>query len=257
MSRLLHKCCLVTGAATGIGLATARRLAEEGAKVLMSDIDAAPGEARANELTQAGLTLRFFRHDVTRPDDWQAAIKAAIDWGGALDVLVNNAGIAIPGDIESLSAADWRRTQDINVDGVFHGVRLGIAAMKASGGSIINLASIEGFIGEPLAAAYNASKGAVRILSKSAAVHCARSGYKIRVNCVCPGFVETPLIMNAVSSLSAEAARAFQGKVLSRTPMGRLAQPIEIANMILFLASDEASYVTGADMLVDGGLTAC
>lgn len=257
MSRLINKTCLVTGAASGIGLATARRLAEEGGKVLMTDINAALGEVTANELTRAGLTVRFFRHDVTQPDDWQAAIKAAVDFGGTLDVLVNNAGIAIPDDIESVSAADWRRTQDINVDGVFHGMQLGIAAMKANGGSIINLASIEGFIGEPLAAAYNASKGAVRILAKSAAVHCARSGYKIRINCVCPGFVETPLIMNAVSTMSAEVAQAFQSKVLSRTPMGRPAQPIEIANMILFLASDEASYITGADMLVDGGLTAC
>jgi len=257
MSRLNNKTCLVTGAASGIGLSTARRMAEEGGKVLMTDINAAQGEAAAAELTQAGLNVRFIRHDVTQRADWQAAIKAAIAFGGSLEVLVNNAGIAIPADIESMTVADWRRTQDINTDGVMHGMQLGIAAMKAQGGSIVNLASIEGFIGEPLAAAYNASKGAVRILSKSAAVHCARAGYKVRINCVCPGFVETPLVLNAVSSMPVETAKAFQVKVLARTPMGRLAQPVEIANVVLFLASDEASYITGADMLVDGGLTAC
>jgi NAD(P)-dependent dehydrogenase (short-subunit alcohol dehydrogenase family) len=257
MKRVENKVCLVTGAANGIGFATARRLAEEGGKVLMTDINAAQGKAAAAELTKLGLTVRFFQHDVTQRDQWEAAVAEAIAFGGGLDVIVNNAGIVIPGSIETLTAEQWRRTQDINTDGVFHGIQLGVAAMKATGGSIINLASIEGFIGEPLAAAYNASKGAVRILAKSAAVHCARSGYPVRINCVCPGFVETPLVMNAMASMPPEMAIAFQNKVLARTPMGRLAQPVEIANMILFLASDEASYITGADMLVDGGLTAC
>lgn len=257
MNRVQDKVCLVTGAANGIGLATARRLAEEGGKVLMTDINPTQGEIAASELSKAGLTVRFFEHDVTKRDQWEAAIAAAIAFGGGLHVIVNNAGIVIPGSIETVTPEQWRRTQDINTDGVFHGIQLGVAAMKETGGSIINLASIEGLIGEPLAAAYNASKGAVRILAKSAAVHCARSGYPVRINCVCPGFVETPLVINAMASMPPEMAKAFQDKVLARTPMGRLARPVEIANMILFLASEEASYITGADMLVDGGLTAC
>jgi NAD(P)-dependent dehydrogenase (short-subunit alcohol dehydrogenase family) len=257
MKRLNGKIALVTGAANGIGLATVRRLAEEGAQVLMTDIDARQGALEAANLSAAGLSVRFFRHDVTRRDEWDAAIDAVIEWGGRLDVLVNNAGIALLGSIEDCTPEQWQRTQAINVDGVFHGMQTGIAAMKTTGGgSIINLASIEGFLGEPMVAAYNASKGAVRILSKSAASHCARAGYNIRINCVCPGFVETPLVMNAMAAMPPEMAQAQQNKVLTRTPMGRMAQPVEIANMILFLASDEASYVTGADMLVDGGLTA-
>ena len=257
LSRLSGKTALVTGAANGIGLATVQRLAEEGAKVLMTDIDAKQGMAEAANLTDAGLSVRFFHHDVTKRSEWEAAIAAAIELGGALNVLVNNAGIGLIGSIEDCTLEQWQRTQSINVDGVFHGLQVGIAAMKASGGgSIINLASIEGFLGEPMVAAYNASKGAVRILSKSAAGHCARAGYQIRINCVCPGFVETPMVMAGLANLPPEAAQAFQNKVLTRTPMGRMAQAREIANMILFLASDEASYVTGADMLVDGGLTA-
>lgn len=257
MNRLANITALVTGAATGIGFATARRLAEEGAKVLMTDIDAKSGETSATTLSQAGLNVRFFKHDVTVRDQWDAALVAAIEFGGKLDVLVNNAGIGLVGTIETCTAQEWQRTQAINVDGVFHGMQVAIAAMKTNGGgSIINLASIEGLLGEPMVAAYNASKGAVRILSKSAAAHCARSNYNIRINCVCPGFVETPMVMSGLAAMPPEMAQAFQTKVLTRTPMGRMAQPVEIANMIAFLASDEASYVTGADMLVDGGLTA-
>ena len=257
MQRLQNKTCLVTGAANGIGLETAHRMAQEGARVMLSDISAEQGQAAVTQLLEAGLQVSFIQHDVTNREQWQVAIQAAVEFGGGLDVLVNNAGIGLTGSIETCTAEEWRRTQAINVDGVFLGTQLGIAAMQGKGGSIINLASIEGFLGEPLAFAYNASKGAVRILSKSAAVHCARAGYGIRINCVCPGFVETPMVVNALNNLPKEQAEAFHNKVITRTPMGRLAQPLEIANMILFLASDEASYITNADMVVDGGLTAC
>ena len=256
MKRLSNKTCLVTGAASGIGLATAQRLAEEGARVLLTDINAEQGAAATAQLSGAGLQVRFIRHDVVQRREWTEAIQAAVEFGGSLDVLVNNAGIVLQGTIETCTAQEWQRIQAINTDGVFHGTQLGVAAMKGQGGSIINLASIEGLLGEPLAAAYNASKGAVRLLSKSAAAHCARSGYNIRINCVCPGFIETPLVLNALNSMPKEQAEAFRSKVALRTPMGRLGKPLEIANMILFLASDEASYITGADMIVDGGLTA-
>lgn len=255
MNRLSGKTCLVTGAATGIGLATATRLAQEGAKVLLTDINVAKGEAAAAALAQAGHDVRFHPHDVVSRDAWEDAIAAAKTFGG-LDVIINNAGIVIPGSIESTDWASWRKTLDINLDGVFHGVQLGVREMKAKGGAIVNLASIEGILGEPMALAYNVTKGAVRLLTKSAAVHCAKSGYDIRINAVCPGFVETPLVLDAIGSLPPEIAQGFQAKVMGRTPMGRMAQPVEVANTILFLCSDEASYVTGSDLLVDGGYTA-
>lgn len=256
MPRMQDKTCLVTGAASGIGFATARRLAEEGAKVVLTDIDAAAGETAAASLASEGLAARFVRHDVTSREQWEEAIAAARAFGGRVDVIVNNAGIAGLGPIEFLSWEDWRKTLDINLDGVFHGVQLGVREMKEKGGSIINLASIEGLLGEPMVPAYCASKGAVRLLTKSSAAYCATAGYPVRINTVCPGFVETPLLVAAVSKLPPEAAQALQDKVMGRTPMKRMAQPVEVANAVLYLASDESSYVTGSDLVVDGGYTA-
>ncbi|MGF6780723.1 glucose 1-dehydrogenase [Paraburkholderia sp. GAS334] len=256
MPRMQNKTCLVTGAASGIGLATSRRLAEEGAKVLMTDVDAAAGEAAAAALAGVGLAVRFACHDVSSRDHWESAIAAARAFGGSLDVIVNNAGIAGVGPIEFVSWADWRTTLDVNLDGVFHGLQLGIREMKEKGGSIVNIASIEGLLGEPMVPAYCASKGAVRMLTKSSAVYCGMAGYRIRINTVCPGFVETPLLAAAVSKLPPEATEALQQKVMGRTPMRRMAQPAEIANAVLYLASDESSYVNGSDLVVDGGYTA-
>ncbi len=163
----------------------------------------------------------------------------------------------MPGTIETQTDEEWDRTIAINLTAVMKGTRKGIAAMKASGGgSIINVASIEGILGEPLVMAYNASKGGVRIFSKSAAKLCALEGYNIRVNCMCPGFVETAMVRDAVASMEPAMAEAFTAKVLASIPMGRMAQPEEIANGILFLASDESSFMTGADLIIDGGHTA-
>lgn len=256
MPRMQNKTCLVTGAASGIGFATSRRLAEEGAKILMTDIDAITGDAAAASLVSEGFAVRFLRHDVSSRDQWESAIAAAKGFGGSIDVIVNNAGIAGLGPIEFLSWADWRKTMDINLDGVFHGMQIGVREMKETGGSIINLASIEGLLGEAMVPAYCASKGAVRLLTKSSAVYCATAGYPIRINTVCPGFVDTPLLAAAVSKLPPEAVQALQQKVMGRTPMKRMAQPVEIANAVLYLASDESSYVTGSDLVVDGGYTA-
>jgi NAD(P)-dependent dehydrogenase (short-subunit alcohol dehydrogenase family) len=251
-----NKTCLVTGAANGIGLATSRRLAEEGGKVLMTDIDAAAGQAAAASLASEGLAVRFARLDVSSRDQWEGAIAAAKSFGGSIDVIVNNAGIPGVGPIEFLSYADWRKTLDINLDGVFHGMQLGVREMKGKGGAIVNIASIEGLLGEPMVPAYCASKGAVRLLTKSSAAYCATAGYAIRINSVCPGFVETPMLVAAVSKLPPEVAQALQAKVMGRTPMNRMAQPAEIANAVLYLASDESSFVTGTDLVVDGGYTA-
>lgn len=257
MKRLHNKVCLVTGAASGIGLAIAELFLREGARVMLTDIDAENGERHAERLRQEGLTALFQRQDVTDESHWQQVLESVREHWGRLDVLVNNAGIAILADVESLTLAQWRKTNAVNLDAVFIGTQLAIAAMKGQGaGSIINVASIEGFIGEPMVPAYNASKGGVRIFSKAAAAHCARQGYGIRINNLCPGFAATALISGGLEQAGADLAQQFQAYLEQRIPMGRLAAPEEIAKAALFLASDDSSYMTGADLVVDGGYLA-
>lgn len=254
--RVRDKVCVVTGGARGLGLATAWRLCEEGARVLITDLDAAEGEAQAGKLGEDGHRADFLEQDVTRPESWKTVFDAVAQRFGPVDVLVNNAGIARIADLESLSFETWRQTLAVNLDGVFLGTQAAIARMKGRGGSIVNIASIEGLIGEPLVPAYNASKGAVRIFTKSAAIHCARKGYNIRVNNVCPGFADTQMVAGEMAKLPPAEAQAFVGATLTRIPLGRFARPEEIAQTVLFLASDESSYMTGADLVVDGGMTA-
>lgn len=256
MGRFSGKVAMITGAGSGIGLATAERFAQEGGAVVMTDIDAGRVKQEAQRLVQAGYAARAIVHDVTSEEAWNRAMAEAVSWQGKIDVLVNNAGIALLGTVEDSSFEDWRKTMAVNLDGVFLGTQKAIQAMKTSGGSIINISSIEGIIGEPMIAAYNASKGGVRILTKSAALHCAQQGYPIRVNSVHPGFVVTPMVSGAVALMGSEMGTAFQQEVIKRTPMGRLAQPSEIAGTIAFLASEDASYMTGSELIVDGGYTA-
>ncbi len=254
MQRLPNKVCLITGAAGGIGLATAERFVQEGARVLLTDIDA---EAGAREARRLGENAAFIRHDTASATHWEAAYTEILRLWGRVDIVINNAGIGPMADVETVSARDWQRTLDINLTGVMLGTQRAIAHMKESGGgSIVNVASIEGIVGDSLLAAYNASKGGVRIFSKSAAIHCARAGYGIRINCVCPGFTETALIAGGLSALPPETAQQLQAALLQRIPMQRLGKVPEIANAILFVASDEASFMTGADLVVDGGHSA-
>jgi NAD(P)-dependent dehydrogenase (short-subunit alcohol dehydrogenase family) len=253
MGRVQGKICVVTGGARGLGLAAAEALLAEGARVMITDVDRAVGEAEARRL---GANAAFRVQDVTKAAQWKTVLDAAMTKWGQLDVLVNNAGIANIVDVENVSLETWSRTLDINLTGVFLGTQAAIARMKGRGGSIINIASIEGLIGEALIPAYNASKGGVRIFSRSAAIHCARNGYKIRVNNVCPGFAETQMVAGALATMKPEQAQAFAAKTLERIPMGRFARPAEIAAAVLFLASDESSYMTGSDLVVDGGMTA-
>lgn len=254
MGRLQDKVALVTGAASGIGLATAERFVAEGAKVMLTDINEDAAAAAAKRLGAQAVSAA---HDVRDGAAWQNAFDRLQAQWGRIDILVNNAGIAIPGSVEDMDDEAITRTLDINLRAVMKGTQQGIAAMKSSdGGSIINVASIEGLIGEPLAAAYNAAKGGVRIFSKSAAKHCALNGLNIRVNSVCPGFIETPLVADAVASMPPDVAEAFAAKVIAAIPMGRMGQPVEIAQGIVFLASDESSFMTGADLVIDGGNTA-
>lgn len=175
---------------------------------------------------------------------------------GALDVLVNNAGVGRLGSIEQASLADWRAVLEINLDGVFLGTQKAIAAMKERGGSIINVSSIEGIIGEPNLVAYNASKGGVRLLTKSAALHCAAHGYNIRVNSLHPGYIATPMVSGALASMPADMAQALQADIVNRIPLGRLALAEEIAPALVFMASDESCYMTGSELVIDGGYTA-
>ena len=252
MNRLQGKTALITGAGSGLGLATAQCFAQEGARVVLTDIDHARVQAEAARLSAAGHDAAALAHDVTRESDWDRVIAAA----GALDVLVNNAGVGRLGSIEDASLQDWRAVLEINLDGVFLGTQKAIAAMKERGGSIINVSSIEGIVGEPNLAAYNASKGGVRLLTKSAALHCAAQGYGIRVNSLHPGYIATPMVTGALASLPADVAQALQADIVSRIPLGRLALAEEIAPALVFMASDESRYMTGAELVIDGGYTA-
>lgn len=252
MGRVAGKVALVTGAASGIGLGCARKLAAEGARVVLADRDAEHGAAAAAEL---GSPHVFQQLDVTDEAAWARAIDATLAAFGRLDILVNSAGIAVWGDVESLSLADWRRQQAVNSDGTFLGCRAAVGAMKTTGGgSIINLSSVAGLIGVADAAAYCASKGAVRLLTKSVALHAARAKYNIRCNSVHPSFIETPMVANVIAAAPdpAKARIAFE----RAAPLRRLGQVDDVANLVLYLASDESSFVTGAELVVDGGLTA-
>jgi NAD(P)-dependent dehydrogenase (short-subunit alcohol dehydrogenase family) len=254
--RLLDKIALITGAGSGIGAATARRFAEEGATVIVADIDLPSAQGVAADITAAGGQAEAHQQDVADEAVWHGLVADIVGKYGRLDVLVNNAGIAILGNVENTSLDDWRKTQAINGEGVFLGTRAAIAVMKEHGGSIINISSIEGIVGESNATAYNYSKGGVRIFSKSAALHCAAQGYPVRVNSVHPGFIRTAMVEKGISSLPEDQAKVFQERILRDIPLGAMGKPQDIANGCLFLASDESSYMTGSELVIDGGYTA-
>lgn len=254
MDRLKGKVALVTGAGLGIGRATAMLLAREGASVMLTDIRDADGADAVTEIKQAGGAAGFFHHDVSIEEQWISAVDATLAAFGQLDIVVNNAGIAISGNAEELAIADWRKLMSINLDGVFLGVKHGIRGMKQSGraGSIINLSSIEGLVGDPNLAAYNASKGGVRLLTKSAALHCAKTGTGIRVNSIHPGFIWTPM----VQSVGAGDAEERRQALIALHPVGHLGEPNDIAWGVVYLASDESKFMTGSELVIDGGYTA-
>lgn len=256
MKRLQDKVCLITGAAKGIGLACAELFAREGARVLLTDIDEVAGLTATKALGEQGLSVGFLQQDVTDPVQWRKTLDFCERLFGRIDVLVNNAGVGAFCDVERMSLEQWRHTLACNLDSVFLGTQQAIARMKARGGSIVNVASIEGLIGEPLVPAYNASKGGVRLFTRSVAAHCARQGYAIRVNALCPGYVETPMVQGALAAAPDEQAQAMLDYLRQRIPMGRMARPEEIAKAMLFLASDDSSYMTGTDLVVDGGYLA-
>lgn len=254
MARVRDKVALVTGGGLGLGRACAMMLAAEGAKVMVTDLKEQEGRGVAEEIVEAGGEAMFMRQDAASEADWDAVIAAVLHRFGRLDILVNNAGVALGANVETTTLEQWRALMAVNLDGVFIGTQRAIAAMKKSGGSIINLSSIEGLIGDPGLAAYNASKGGVRIFTKSAALHCAKSGYKIRVNSVHPGYIWTPMVEHFIAAQpDAVAAKAY---IESLHPVGHLGEPDDIAYGVLYLASDESKFVTGAELVIDGGYTA-
>ena len=247
-SRLAGKVALITGAAGGIGLATASLFEQEGAKLVLTDLDVAGLAAYAE---RGALTLA---QDVTDETRWREVVDAALQRFGKLDALVNNAGIAIIGNIEAATLEDWRRTQAINSESVFLGCREAVRAMKGQGGSIVNISSVAGLIGDAQSVAYCASKGAVRLTTKSVALYCARKGYRIRCNSVHPSFTKTAMVEDFIAA-TRNPERVREG-LTAAAPMGRMGEPQEVAAAILYLASDESSFTTGAEIVVDGGLTA-
>lgn len=251
--RLENKIVLVTGGASGMGLAFTRRLAGEGAKVYFTDINTEAGQRAEAQLREQGLNVIFNTHNVTSEEDWTRVLNVIRDNEQHLDVLINNAGMVIPGSIEDCTLSDFDRTMDVNLRSVFIGCQQSLPLMKAKGGSIINMSSITAICGEPAALSYSTSKAGVRFLSKSVALHCAAKGYPIRVNSLHPGYIETPLVAGATQVIGEEAGQEFQARLMQEIPVKRLGQPDEVAGAVLFLASDDSIYVTGTEMVVDGG----
>ncbi|MBM3935156.1 MAG: glucose 1-dehydrogenase [SAR202 cluster bacterium] len=247
--RLAGKVALITGGAGEMGQAKAKLFAVEGAAVAVADIIEAAGEAVVRDIRQAGGKAMFVKLDVSSETDWAAAVANVEKRFGKLDVLVNNAGIYQTTQVESTSVEEWDRTMAVNARGVFLGVKHVIPAMRrARGGSIVNISSTTGIVGGTRGSAYGASKGAVRAFTKFAAIQLAKDG--IRVNSIHPGPIDTPLIAVNIGTPEGRAAS------VSRVPLGRIGTPADVAYGALYLASDESSFVTGSELVIDGGLTA-
>lgn len=261
--RLDGKVALVSGAARGIGAEIARALAQAGAAVLVSDLADGGGQATAAAIRKAGGRAETCVHDVTKESDWEVAVASAKAKLGRLDILVNNAGIETAALLAQCTVEDFRRVLDVNVTGVFLGVKHGIRAMAApqgAGGAIINMSSVAGLIGTTGHAAYHTSKGAVRLLTKAAAVECAQLGTGIRVNSIHPAIVATEMgtsfIQHFVDLGLAPDYATAEGAIKAAHPMGRFGEPMDVAGAVLYLASDAAKWVTGTELVLDGGYTA-
>jgi 3(or 17)beta-hydroxysteroid dehydrogenase len=250
--RLAGKIALVTGGASGLGRATALALAREGARVMISDVNEEGGRAVVREI---GDAARFVLHDVRDEASWATAIAGVESAFGGLHALVNNAGIVALGTVEETSLEQWRRVMAVNADGIFLGCKHGIPAMLASGGgAIVNIASAAALVGMPPVAAYSASKGAVRALSRTVAVHCLQRGYPIRCNSIYPGGMDTPM-SSGLNQMAAQAA-PIALELLAKMKHGSVHGPQEVANLVLFLVSDESQHVNGAEISIDGGVAA-
>ena len=257
--RVEGKVALITGGASGIGRGCAERLAEEGAVAVVTDLQDDKGAETLAAIEKAGGKAWYLHHDVTQEADWERVIAEIKARHGRLDFLVNNAGIGIGGSILEMTLADWQRQTAVNLDGVFLGVKHSIPLMRASGdgGSIVNMSSVAGLKGSAMLAGYCATKGGVRLFSKSIAMECANAKDGIRVNSVHPGLIETPIwltVGQAVNPL-ANAPPDLDAMSALAVPLGVKGWPLDIANGVLWLCSDESRYVTGQELVIDGGLT--
>ncbi|RLA40426.1 MAG: 3-beta hydroxysteroid dehydrogenase [Gammaproteobacteria bacterium] len=252
MGRVQDKVCLITGGTGGIGYSAAQLMCREGGKVAITDIRPKEGEAAAQTLRDQGYAAIFIEQDVTSESRWPEVIAAVVAEYGRLDVLVNNAGVGAATDLEESDLAHWRFIQSVNLESVFMGTQNAIKQMKLNGGgSIVNISSIEGIIGDPRSAAYNASKGGVRLFTKSAALYCAEKKYNIRVNSVHPGFTKTPMAESAGDLFGPDDLVRIQHEIV----IGHMAEPQDQGYGVLYLASDESKYVTGTELIIDGGYT--
>ena len=255
--RLKNKIAYVTGAASGIGAATAIRFAAEGARVICSDIDDERSKEVLGYISQDGGEADYIHHDVANPDEWKAVEAHLLDRYGGIDIMVNNAGVGALKNIEDISFENWRKVMAVNLDSVFLGTQMAVRLMRKRGaGSIINVSSIFGIVSEAKAPAYSATKGGVRFLSKSVALHCAEQGYNIRCNTVHPGFIDTRIGESDMMELNAEQADALFSRVAANIPMGKNGAPEDIASGMVYLASDDSAYVTGTELVIDGGFAA-
>lgn len=257
MGRIDGKVCLITGASSGLGEAAARLLAAEGGQMVLTDINTEKGEALAEELNRQGLETVFLSHNVISEEDWHRVFDTLLAKYGRLDVLVNNAGGGTYNDLETLSLDEWRKIISLNLDSTFIGTQLAVKTMKENGGgSIINMSSVGGLVGSPNLVAYSAAKAGVKLFSKSAAIHCGQQGYNIRINTIHPGLIKTESGMEMASKATGMSAEDAEAAFSAMHPIGRIGLPDEIAAMVLFLASDESSFATGGEFVVDGGYTA-
>ena len=248
-NRLKNKVALITGGAQGLGKEMARSMIAEGARVIISDINQSTLKDSAKELSCDYLVL-----DVTSKDQWQTVIKNIKEDIGSLNILVNNAGMGGGGDVESTDIEFWDLVHKVNLDSVFMGCKYSLPLMRASGdGSIINISSMSGIVASHNTSAYNSSKAAVRHLSKSVALHCAKSTNLVRCNSIHPVFTRTAMVQSMIDSAP---ERNIEQKLIQQIPIRKLAEPIDIANAAVFLASDESSFITGTELIVDGGLSA-
>ncbi len=254
MGRLDGKVALITGGASGLGKATGQLMAKEGATVVLSDLQEVEGTAVSKQIKENGGHCFFIKQDTTSEEGWQDICDSILENHGHLDILLNGAGVGSSAvEIEDMDFSTWRNCLSVNLDGVFLGCKYGIRAMrKGNGGSIINISSILGFAGLATATNYCASKGGVRLLTKAAALECARKTPLVRVNSIHPGFIDTPMVAGAIQRRGPE----FRNYIEDNVPLGELGEPIDIAEGVVYLASDGAKFVTGTELTIDGGFLA-
>ena len=258
MTDSVKRTILVTGGSRGIGRGICLAFAQPDNHIFFNYSSAGEAAAQTEQLVaDAGGTAIGVQVNVASEKEVSEFVTRALDETGRIDVLVNNAGIVRHGTIEDTSLEDWKREEAVNVHGVFMGMQKAVAILKENGGgSIVNISSIDGLVGDPKAISYNAGKGSVRLMTKSVALHCASRQYNIRVNSVHPGYILTPLVEQAFAAADEQWMQEYQEMKISRIPLGQLGKPDDITHGCVYLASDEAAYVTGAELVIDGGFTA-